>query len=455
MIFIYGYFRSTVDVDSDDRTQNCKSSENKKKPKKEHKRKHKKRSTEKHDKTKKHKKHKKHKRKHSESVEETSSVKHDKSERYTPEPSIPIEPVKETTPHIINGKSSSLADKESKPVEIDTDKIVSYVSAGLSNTHSLEIISSESDDAPEVECDSDAIDVSVIEADMDLEELMKQKELLQAEIAKASNDFDEEIASSSEKANKVTKVSEEVILLDDSSNDSDNIDRPKRKRSASRERRVFIDKRDTRYEDKRKRTKSKERYRNSDRVRDIDKYRDTDRYKEKERQDEDRLHIKEHSRSRDRGSIERRSKEYDRHRSRDIHRLREKASDSRDNRRNRDYDMWKSRDKYDDRDKDLLYNHRRNSFRGRLRRDYDDYKGDRSRSARYRSRDRRDKDKSRSKPDKYKDSLSEGQPTRASSSDSDELDIDINDDEEDEQKIIEKRRKQREELLKVFNLFFL
>lgn len=53
--------------------------------------------------------------------------------------------------------------------------------------------------------------------------------------------------------------------------------------------------------------------------------------------------------------------------------------------------------------------------------------------------------------DKYKDSLSEGQiKTKAESSDSDvqiELDIDIDD--EDEEAIIEKRRKQREELLKV------
>lgn len=52
----------------------------------------------------------------------------------------------------------------------------------------------------------------------------------------------------------------------------------------------------------------------------------------------------------------------------------------------------------------------------------------------------------------FKDSLSEGQSkTKADSSDSDvqiELDIDIIDD-EDEEAIIEKRRKEREELMKV------
>lgn len=53
--------------------------------------------------------------------------------------------------------------------------------------------------------------------------------------------------------------------------------------------------------------------------------------------------------------------------------------------------------------------------------------------------------------DKYKDSLSEGQiKTKAESSDSDvQIELDINMEDEDEEAIIEKRRKQREELLKV------
>lgn len=58
--------------------------------------------------------------------------------------------------------------------------------------------------------------------------------------------------------------------------------------------------------------------------------------------------------------------------------------------------------------------------------------------------------------DKYKDSLSEGQiKTKAESSDSDvQIELDINIEDEDEEAIIEKRRKQREELLKVGLTYF-
>ncbi|GJQ79602.1 hypothetical protein Trydic_g16444 [Trypoxylus dichotomus] len=411
---------TTVKLDSSNKTQNTKASENvKKKSKKEHKHKHKKRSSEKPEKPKKHKKHKKHKRRRSELIEDGASTKNDKLERYTPEPSVLPEVPKESNSHVING---------------------------LSNTHSLEIISSESEDAPEVECDSDGIDVSVIEADMDLEELMKQKELLQAEIAKASNEF-EEVESNSEKTEKLAKVADEVILLDDSSNDTDNIAGSKRKRSPSRERRVFIEKKDIHHEEKRRRTKSKENYHNSDRSRELDKYRD--KYREREKQDDTKVRLKEDSRSRERGSLERRSKERDRYRGRDVHRLKDRHSCDKDNRRNREYDMQKSRDRYEDQTRSFMKdNYRQGSSRDKLRRNYNDTKADRSYSGHDRSKYRRDKDRSKFKHDKYKDSLSEGQPVHASSSDSDELDIDINDEEEDEQKIIERRRKQREELLK-------
>lgn len=448
MVFTYNRFRSSIQVECSGGVQSPKTSDNsKRKTKKEHKRKHKKRSSEKHEKSKKHKKHKKHKRKHSESHEDGVSNKNDKCERYTPE--ISLEVAKESNSDIINGKSSTIAEKDNKTLETDTDNVVSYVSAGLSNTHSLEIISSESEDVPEAECDSDGIDVSVIEADMDLEELMKQKELLQAEIAKACTDVDEEIASSSEKHENTEKPADEIILLDDSSNDTDNVTKLKRKRSVSRERKVFIDKKSLRHEDKRRRTKSKERYWNSEGLRQ-DKYKDNDRYNERDRSD-NRSRMKAGSRSRECSSIDYRSKEHDRYKNREAHRLRERLSKERDNWRSREYDFQK----YDDRNKDVARdNHRRHcSSRERLRKDYEDARRDRSRNRQDQSKDRRDKDKNKLKPDKYKDSLSEGQPLHASSSDSDELDIDINDEEEDEQKIIEKRRKQREELLKVC-LFF-
>lgn len=72
---------------------------------------------------------------------------------------------------------------------------------------------------------------------------------------------------------------------------------------------------------------------------------------------------------------------------------------------------------------------------------------------RYSDRDRQgrnsDRDKSKRKPenDKFKDSLSEGlKHDKDSSSDSEAPDIDIDDVDEDQ--IIERRRKQREELMK-------
>ncbi|XP_044257638.1 serine/threonine-protein kinase PRP4 homolog isoform X2 [Tribolium madens] len=70
---------------------------------------------------------------------------------------------------------------------------------------------------------------------MDLEELMKQKELLQAEIAKAEME--------SKKNGKDPKIVDEIILLDDSSNDGD-VAPKKPKRSLSRERRVVIERKE-------------------------------------------------------------------------------------------------------------------------------------------------------------------------------------------------------------------
>lgn len=62
------------------------------------------------------------------------------------------------------------------------------------------------------------------------------------------------------------------------------------------------------------------------------------------------------------------------------------------------------------------------------------------------------KNKSDKDKDKFKDSLSEGLKIEQSSSSDEEIgDIKIDED-EDEEEIIEKRRKQREELLKVYFL---
>lgn len=227
----------------------------KKKHKKEHKHKHKRHGGEKTEKAKKHKKHKKHKHKHSNAEEQQRSpVPSNKSERFTPELSPKT---------VANGQVASDNDKvkpASKDLKTDADDVVKFVSAGLSATHTLEVISSESEPEQEAECDSDAIDVSVIEADMDLEELMKQKELLQAEIAKAELDAVPSPVVDAKRNGKPPKVDDEIILLDDSSDGEVEIKR-KRRKSRSRERRVVISSRDYagRNDGRKLRSRSKER----------------------------------------------------------------------------------------------------------------------------------------------------------------------------------------------------
>lgn len=148
--------------------------------------------------------------------------------------------------------------------EPSTDAVatVEHLTRGLTSsssaTHTLEVISSDSEPDHEQDCDSDAIDVSVIEADMDLEELMKQKELLQAEIARAELDTIPSPCVGAGDAKKngskviaaavvTSKVDDEVILLDDSSEGEVEVkllQNNKRvvvkRRSKSRERRVVI-----------------------------------------------------------------------------------------------------------------------------------------------------------------------------------------------------------------------
>lgn len=236
----------------------------KKKHKKEHKHKHKKHSGEKTEKAKKHKKHKKHKHKHNQVEEHRSPVPSSKTDRFTPD----LSPKHDKK--VANGQvDSDKVTSESIEVKTDADEVVKFISGDLSTTHTLEVISSESEVEQEAECDSDAIDVSVIEADMDLEELMKQKELLQAEIARAELDATPSPVIDKKKTSKPIKVEDEVILLDDSSDGEVEIKR-KRKQSKSKERRVVISTRDYANKNDIKKYRSRSRERN---------YRDGDRYK--------------------------------------------------------------------------------------------------------------------------------------------------------------------------------
>lgn len=440
----------------------------KKKHKKEHKHKHKKHGLDKNDKYKKHKKHKKHKHKHSSVIEKEISLLNVENDCYTPvlSPRSPKTEVEKTTPqnkhitivttpdHTDNGKiDTNDISKECVQLESDANNVVEYVTSGLLETRSLEVISSESEDGtPEVECDSDAIDVSVIEADMDLEELMKQKELLQAEIARAFNAELNNRSPVNTRENGKKEKLDEVILLDDSSNDAEiHVKKPAKKYSQSRERRVIIEHKDnSNKNEKIRRSYSKERT-----YKEIEKYKSERLYSK-----DNRLHDhRSFEKSRDMKDLDSRYKDLRRSRSRerntklgvrDTHLIRDRSYD-RERSRGRDLQSDKRRTQGNSKMKYSSNNRSSKSYdkidRGRYR------ERERSRG-RNRSKERRNKDrhKSRSeKYDKYQGSLSEGlKQIISSSSDSDhELDIDINDDEEDEQQIIERRRKQREELLKV------
>lgn len=144
-----------------------------------------------------------------------------------------------------------------------------------------------------------------------------------------------------------------------------------------------------------------------------------------------------------------------RDRERDREREREKARE-RDRDRNRKRDKW-LRERSHSRSK-AESDRKRERERNRLRGLGDnDYGRDRNSYRNYENKDgskRRNRDRD---CDQYRGSLSEGQTKRdkENSSDNDtDINLDINlDDEDDEEKIIEMRRKQREELLKVRFLF--
>ncbi|KAL3275380.1 hypothetical protein HHI36_020146 [Cryptolaemus montrouzieri] len=380
-----------------------------KKQKKEHKHKHKKHSSDKSEKVKKHKKHKKHKSKYSD--DKSKSDTGTSNDRYTPE----------LSPKLIPKVIEEEAVKTKVELNVATDPIdvAKDITRGLSTTHSLEIISSESEDVPEVDCDSDAIDVDVIEADMDLEELMKQKELLQLEIARAEL---ENVSLKNDKEN-VSKIVDEVILLDDSSNEPLVFSEiKKRKRSVSKERRVVIESKVS------------------------SKYDRKERQVIRDKIGKDRNHRDKLSRENERRDLERRREREKEDRQRKLSGSRRSPDrSSRDRSHNHEFDYRHRHDDYRNRnvrktpDKSFSSRDRSRSNFARSRNGYD------------RTRDQHDRRHNRSrkseKQDKFKDSLSEGMKNKQSESDSD-VDVDYNEEEEDEEQIIEKRRKQREELLK-------
>ncbi|XP_073816230.1 pre-mRNA processing factor 4 kinase [Musca autumnalis] len=367
----------------------------------------------------------------------------------------------------------------------------------------MEVASSGSES--EVPVDDASPVVTIIEDDLNLEDLMKQKALLQARLGaymsdtegddsrpnsvpkktvatiddhhktKSSHLVPAELPATSKNINKISndcKSNDEndVILLDDSSESPDG-----RGGGESRDRRAS------------KKSHSKDGERSSKTKREVVETSRTRERKSSREQRDSRSKHQSHSHSRirsrsrspgrrgdksDRYSREerRRPADVDEDRSRQRHRehydhnrqledLRQEIN--RD--KQRENDTATGRDKDNKGREDRMRQHDRGNNRGGRERERDrdrdrwmrerSHSRSKAESDRKRERDRQRSTRDRSErndKDRYRGSLSEGQKTLQIDSSSDEdvnLDIDIDED-DDEEKIIEMRRKQREELLK-------
>ncbi|XP_055702467.1 uncharacterized protein LOC129801435 [Phlebotomus papatasi] len=382
-------------------------------------------------KKKKHKKHKKHKKSgKSDRVEKVKKHKKHKKRRKEDEneqEAVPIvvlddEPVhKKLLVEKSNGHPAAKGKKISK-IPTDPSKLVEIITKSLDPTSgpALEIVSSESDDTEGLVEDCASPDVAVIEDDLNLEELMKQKALLQARLGAYLSDSDDEHISKAQSGEKdgKSKTESDVILLDDSSGEAivkvDSANKRHRSRSQSHT------------------LKSTDNHRRGrdDRLNDMGRRRD--------RQDSDRSRSRRENENRHKEDL-RRELERDRERS-FRERERAKRHERQDMERNLQRDRSRNRDQY---------SVRRGRSYDRMGRERTPERFRNRQLGRDKGRDRHEKEEVK---DKYKDSLSEGQThpknRKDSSSESEIVDIDIKDDDEDEEKIIEQRRKRREELLK-------
>ncbi|XP_039763182.1 serine/threonine-protein kinase prp4 isoform X1 [Pararge aegeria] len=295
--------------------------------------------------------------------------------------------------------------------------------------NSLEIISSNSEaENYQEDCASPEL---AVEDDLDLEELMKQKELLQARLVAYYSDKSDDEKVCTKSSNK--EINDYEMKSVATKKDKKDLDLKGQKYKYSKERssrrqeedlREIINREsrkemEKRFEEKeyRERKERERRKAEKDREREREKERDKEREREKDRDRErerERKRERERERDRDRRSSELRRRDRDAVRSR---RSRERSLISRRDRR------------YSDRDRD-----RRSRERSR----------DRNRP---RSRDNYSRSENR---DRNKNTTSNEVAQIVPSSSDEELDICINtdDEEESEEQIIEKRRKQRELLLK-------
>ncbi|XP_053662077.1 serine/threonine-protein kinase PRP4 homolog [Anopheles marshallii] len=480
---------------------------------KKHKRHKKSSKSEKGDKQHKPKKHKKHKRKHRGEDEEESSTDGELARNGAPaESSRKVEhasrvkqPVEgdgdgeervrgsdQTGRSKNNGSAKVAVEKRKGHISTDPDKLVQMLTQDLEKRKE-DVVSVESEsDGTAVE-DAPSPDVAVIEDDeLNLEDLMRQKALLQARLGEYATDEEDDgldkmgRTDSNTRERPVKKKRVEagepaVITIDGDS--TPDVNEQVRKKSTNavcrtskggkddlqgsghRGTNAEVDSKKAKDHSSDARARQLERDRDRERelrAREERRNREEDNYKRRmaeERYEREKARERDRERDRERARVRQRERDRSLERRRDRRgysprdRSRERRSLERDRGRGGAIDRFGSRDR----------------FRGRSRSRDRDMRGpggriDRDRDGRGRDRDR-DRDYGRGMQrngrdgrgggrgrkvddDRFKDSLSEGlKQQKESSSESEMGDIDI-DDEEDEEKIIEKRRKEREALLK-------
>uniref|UniRef100_A0A0A9X508 Serine/threonine-protein kinase PRP4 homolog n=1 Tax=Lygus hesperus TaxID=30085 RepID=A0A0A9X508_LYGHE len=312
-----------------------------------------------------------------------------------------------------------------------------------------------------IDDDSDSIEITALEEEMNLEDLMRQKALLQARLGAYMSDSE---ASAKEEPKIIDLVDDEddkrIPVKSKKKSRSRSRDR---KREASRERDRLSAKHNKKKEEDRRKEQKRREEEERKRKLEEEKKRDEARKREEERRrEEDKKREERRRAEQQRRQEEERTKREERNRSDSRRRSASRSRDRKDDKfrsdsRSRRLSRDRTRDdKLDhDRRRPIERDHRSRSPQGRdrdRRRDHERDRRDRRSLSRDRDRNhssRYNKGKKQEK-DKFKDSLSEGlKDEKSSSSDDEELaNININDDEEDEEEIIEKRRKQREELLK-------
>lgn len=416
------------------------------------------------------KKHKKHKRKHrageegeisdTEEDEEDTSRNGSKIDIRKLEHAIRVKPKDEGKGKDNGNLKASLEKSKAQPeISTDPEKLVAILTQSLEKGKEAsekpspqEIVSVESDSEGTAVEDAPSPDVAVIEDELNLEDLMRQKALLQARLGEFVSDEDDEAEAREShqevkdksqtilnEKRKKKRSDDDVITIegDSSAEDVNRLLKKARQRSGSQGRDEQKRKSDTQ---KRNRAEAESRIRLRQQEIDRERMREEQRrqreHEEYNRRMAEERYERERARERERERERDRDRERARGRQRDRDRSMERYRNSRDGRRSMD----RGGRRFSSRDRNRMRSRSRDREREREREDRIRYDRDRNR------RDGRSKRKP--EDDKYKDSLSEGlKEQKESSTDSEIGDIDI-DDEEDEEKIIEKRRKQREELLK-------